>query len=53
VNDLFDGKLTLLESGVLTWGVHALPPRGRLQKIVQEGMELVNMERLRLSRREA
>jgi len=53
VNDSFDGKLTLLESGDLTWGIHAFPPRRRLQKLIEEGMELVNMEKLWLSRREA
>lgn len=52
VNDLFEGKLTRLETGVLTWGVHSFPPRRRLHKIIQECMEIVSMEKLWLARRE-
>jgi hypothetical protein len=52
VNDLFEGKLTRLELGVLTWGLHAFPPQRRLRKIIEDGLEIVSMEKLWLSRRE-
>lgn len=41
------GRTATLVSGVITWGLRAIPPKGNVERAVHEAIDIVDIEKFR------
>jgi hypothetical protein len=48
-----DGKRAKITYGVIAWGLHAFPPKRRVEDIIRETIDFIDMDKLLTTLNEA